>query len=295
MTWFGLVNPAAGRKGPRAADMVAAGLECGLDALFTETSSAAQAGTVVTKALATGHRKFIAVGGDGTAHLLINTIMDSGLDEKCSLAIIAAGSGSDFVRTFGQSRDLHEALGRIAAPDPDIHTVDVGVAYGSFGHRFFLNALNVGVAAASAAQATRLPRWAGSARYTTAFWLALWRFSEGHVDVRVDHLSLSEDLINVVVANGQFFGGGLNIAPRSVVTDGAMDVLSFRGPKRQAFTVMPRVLMGSHLTHKAVRRFSGSDIHIDAPDSWPVEADGELIGSGGVDIKVIPGAVDFVV
>ena len=100
---------------------------------------------------------------------------------------------------------------------------------------------------------------------------------------------------HVVVANGQFFGGGLNIAPRSVLSDGAMDVQIFRGCRRQAFSIMPRVLMGTHLSHSGVQRFSGSRISIEVPEAWPVEADGEILGSGDVEVEVLRDAIDFVI
>ena len=46
--------------------------------------------------------------------------------------------------------------------------------------------------------------------------------------------------INVVAANAQFFGGGLNIAPKAMLTDGEFDVQVFTGPRRQVFSLLPR-------------------------------------------------------
>ena len=296
MSWFGVVNPAAGRKGSPYAEVISISEELGLDATFTESESPRHVGELVSGAAASGKRRFIAVGGDGTAHLVLNAIMNTNpAGDRCTLAIVPSGSGSDFIRTFGHERGIREGLCRVAGPNVELYPVDIGHVRGSFGERYFLNALNVGVAAASAAQAASLPRWAGSTRYTTAFWIALWRFRNGPVDVGVDRHSFADVAINVVVANGQFFGGGLNIAPRSALADGRMDVQIFRGRRRQAFSLMPRVLRGTHLTHKAVQRFSGSDIRIEAPEAWPVEADGEILGTGSVGVRVLSEAIDFVI
>jgi diacylglycerol kinase family enzyme len=57
---------------------------------------------------------------------------------------------------------------------------------------------------------------------------------------------------------------------------------------------MPRVIRGSHLTHTAVRRYIGSNMTIDAPDDWPVEADGEILGAGNVHVATIASAINFV-
>jgi len=293
--WFCIVNPGAGRRGSPYAEVVAAAEQLGLKATINESNSPDHLKELVTRAVTAGEERFISVGGDGTAHLILNALLATEPQKRFTLAIVPDGSGSDFVRTFGHARGIREGLARVARAELDLYTVDVGLVTGSFGQRYFLNALNVGVAAASAARAESLPRWTGSARYTAAFWIALWAFRNAAVSVGVDHHTFDGDAINVVVANGQFFGGGLNIAPRAVLADGKMDVQIFRGPRRQAFSVMPRVLMGTHLTHRGVRRLTGSRIRIAVPDSWPVEADGEILGNGSVEIEVVARMIDFVI
>jgi diacylglycerol kinase family enzyme len=67
----------------------------------------------------------------------------------------------------------------------------------------------------------------------------------------------------------------------------------FAGPRRKAFTVMPRIIRGVHLTHKNVRRVIGTTAQIDVPDDWPVEADGEVLGTGSISVSVRPGAIEF--
>jgi YegS/Rv2252/BmrU family lipid kinase len=295
VTWFGVVNPAAGRSSSPYGETLAVADELGLRCSFRESESPGHVAELVSDAIERGITRFVSVGGDGTSNLVLNAMLSKAPDTRFTFAIVAAGSGSDFVRTFGHERGIREGLLRIARPELDLYPVDVGFVRGGFGTRYFLNALNVGVAAASAARANTLPRWAGSPRYTAAFWMALWRFPNASVEVAIDNHTFVGDAINIVVANGQFFGGGLNIAPRSMLGDGEMDVQVFKGPRRQAFSIMPRVLMGTHLTHKGVRRYSGATIHIEAPATWPVEADGEILGSGSVDIDVVPDAIDFVI
>ncbi len=295
MTWFGIVNPAAGRGASALDEVMSVAEHLGVKGTFKESQAPDHIAELVSTAINDGITRFVSVGGDGTANFVLNAIMKADSDRRFTLAIVPIGSGSDFVRTFGHERGISEGLHRVAKSEVDLYTVDVGLARGAFGERYFLNALNVGVAAASVIRAESLPRWMGTARYTAAFWLALWRFRNHAVTVDVDRHSFEGDSINIVVANGQFFGGGLNIAPRSVLGDGRMDVQVFRGPRRQAFSVMPRVLMGTHLTHRGVQRYSGSEIRIDVPETWPVEVDGEFVGTGSVDIRVIPQAIDFVI
>ena len=153
----------------------------------------------------------------------------------------------------------------------------------------------LGVGAASVVKANQIPRRLGSLRYTAGFWLALAGYNAGTMDVSIDRHSFSGTAINVVVANGQFFGGGMNIAPRASTSDGLFDVQIFSGPKRQAFTVMPRVLLGTHLTHRSVRRYVGRRVTLTGGGDLLVESDGELLGEGAVDITMLPSALDLVI
>ncbi|MEN8239035.1 MAG: YegS/Rv2252/BmrU family lipid kinase [Actinomycetota bacterium] len=292
--WFVLLNPHAGRDAASRADVEAAFARHGVGAHVTTTRSVDHLRSVVADEIRRGTRRFAVVGGDGTAHHALNAMLkpESAPSKDLMLSIIPSGSGSDFIRTFGHARGLDAGVARLRQPDP--YRIDIGQVTGSFGKVYFLNALNVGVAAASAAAASRLPRRLGPKRYAIGFWLALARFQQGSITANIDRHTFTGEAINVVVANGQFFGGGMNVAPRATLTDGLFDVQVFQGPRRRAFSVMPRVITGSHLTHAAVRRYIGSDVHLAIPDDWPVEADGEMLGTGAVQAATIPSAIDFI-
>ena len=293
MKWQVIVNPNAGSRTFDSTMLPGLLADRNIDAEVHASTSVADMYSAVATAQASGISHFAAVGGDGTAHHVLNAVMESQPSARQTMALIPAGSGSDFVKTFGHNSDIEPAVDRLA--DMNRYTVDIGHIEGTFGARYFLNAANSGVAAASVRAAERLPRSVGSLRYTTAFWGALARFRQARVGVDIDRHRFDGDAINIVVANGQFFGGGLNIAPRATLVDGEFDVQVFSGPRRNAFTVMPRLAFGTHLTHRAVRRYIGATVRIEAPTTWPVEADGELLGTGSVTITAIPGAMDFII
>ena len=293
MRWQVIINPSAGSRTFNSTNLPELFSERGIDADIHTSTDIGEVSGVISAAQGRGVSHFAGVGGDGTAHHLLNAMMANQPQERQTLALIPAGSGGDFVRTFGHSSDTQTAVDRLG--DMDRYGIDIGRIEGSFGSRYFLNAANAGVAAASVRTAERLPRSIGTMRYTTAFWAALARFRQAGVIVDTDRHRFDGEAINVVVANGQFFGGGLNIAPRATLVDGEFDVQVFSGPRRNAFTVMPRLLFGSHLTHRAVRRYVGRTITINVPDAWPVEADGELLGTGSVAVTAIPDALDFII
>ena len=118
----------------------------------------------------------------------------------------------------------------------------------------------------------------GGARYSIGVWPALATFRRAHVVIEGGRRPIDAEASLVVLANGQFFGGGMNIAPKASMADGDLDVQVFTGPKRNAVVLQPRVRRGTHLTHKAVRRLVASAVEVSIEREWEVEADGEYLG-----------------
>ncbi len=291
MTWWVIVNPAAGRRGDALRRT-----RHSLDARHIPhtvrlSESPDHVASLVTEGREAGSTRFVAVGGDGTAHLVLNGLMAHQWEAPPTLAILPAGSGSDFIKTFGLPRHLEDMTDHLATDD--VYRCDVIVLEGTFGRRYVLNAANAGIGAASIPMTNRLPRVLGSSRYAIAFWLTLAGFMPATTEVTVGDRTISGSTLNVVVANGQYFGGGMNVAPKAAPGDGKFEVQVFAGPRRKAFRVMPRVIRGSHLGCREVSRVVGVAADLQVPEQWPIEADGELIGRGPVRASIVPEAIDF--
>lgn len=289
--WWVVVNPAAGR-GRDLTRRVEAALETrGIDCEIRTSETAEAIAGIVQEGRDLGYRSFGAVGGDGTVNLVLNELIRHDWPVPPTLGILPAGSGSDFVRTFAIPNQLEAAADHFVDDDRD--PVDVGRLSGSFGEHYFLNAANAGIGARTVLEASRLPDRLGSRRYLAGFWLALARTRPDNIRVDSDGRTIRTVGWNVVIANGQFFGGGMNVAPRAATADGRFDVQVFSGPRRIAPIVIRRVVRGTHLTHSAVRRTTGNRIAVDVPPEWLIEADGEVIGIGPFSAEVHQGLLNF--
>ncbi len=292
MKWMVIVNPSAGRPADLSHRVDSALVEQGVEFEMHVSQSPGHLADLVADGCLRGIDGFAGVGGDGTAHLILNALMREDLEKPPRLALLPAGSGSDFIRTFALPRSIEGAAKHMASDD--WYPTDVLRVEGSFGVRYALNVVEAGVGAAALDVVAKLPRWIGSKRYAIAFWLSLPGFGSSSVNATVDNRKeISGPSIAVIVANGQFFGGGMNIAPRASVADGELDLQVFSGPRRKALTVMPRVVRGMHLRHKNVRRLTGKTVELDVPERWPIEADGELLGTGPISVSVLPAAIEF--
>lgn len=283
MTWLAIVNTQAGRGNHNEARTRKALAANQIEAEVVATRSAPEATGVVSQAIQQGTNKFLAVGGDGTVNVVVNAIMAKRWSTPPWLGVLPAGTGCDFLRVFGIPQNIELAARRLTGDET--YAVDVGWLEGSWGRRWFLNVAQAGIGGASARLASRFS-FLGRARYTAAFWAALPRFASSQMEMRVGEAEVSGRGVAAIFANGQFFGGGLNIAPRASVIDGLVDVQVFFAKKLEALSIFPKVAKGTHEPHPAVRRLQGSSFELSCDRPWPVEVDGEYLGetplTGGI-------------
>ena len=80
----------------------------------------------------------------------------------------------------------------------------------------------------------------------------------------------------------------MQISPKSEPDDGRLDVLVMAGPKSDAYTVVPRVYRGTHLPHRNIAELRVSRVTVETDVPYPVEADGEVLGTTPATFEVIP-------
>jgi diacylglycerol kinase (ATP) len=263
-----------------------------LDYRIVETDRRGHAIDLAREALDRGERFLVAVGGDGTVHEVVNGMIEEGrpMADGAVLGVVAAGSGSDFVRTFGLPGDAVRAVRHLAGDN--VYELDVIKAeYEGEGRRltrYVPNIAEVGLGASVVVRAERLPRRLGRSRYFFGFWLSLGKYRPAEVTVRADRKEFSGQAKNVVIANCQFFGGGMKISPRSYPGDGILEVQITTGPKSEAFTLLPKVYRGEHVPHPHIKEMRGRVIEVNCGRPLPVEGDGEVLGTTPATFTVLP-------
>lgn len=293
-------NPSAGRGRlvRRWDDLLGRMRVAGLQPEGRLTEHPGHACELARKARSERRELVVAVGGDGTVHEVVNGLLADGLargDEVLpALGLLPAGSGCDYARTFAPpSASLDATVTRLASTAERL--VDVGQVrcQGADGEyvRLFVNVAEVGIGAEVAERAARLPRSLGPGRYALAFALTLARQRTVAAGVDVDGQRCEGRLTNLVVAIGQYFGGGMRIAPRADPSDGRFEVQVQSGSKLDYAMAMPKVFRGTHLPHPKVREERGMAIEVRAEPGAKVEADGELLGTTPASFRILPGVL----
>jgi diacylglycerol kinase family enzyme len=117
-----------------------------------------------------------------------------------------------------------------------------------------------------------------------------WQASE--IQLTVDGEQRAAKMFDVVVANGRFFGGGLEICPEAETGDGLFDVLTIGDiTKRDLVLTMPKIYRGTHLPHPKAELLRGATVTISSDAPLPVELDGEQPGTTPLRLEVVPRAL----
>jgi diacylglycerol kinase family enzyme len=276
------------------------GLERGLAArglayALTVCASPRELREGAARALGEGGRYLVAVGSDATVHHVINGMFADGepLIEDPVLGVLSAGARCDIMRTMGLPDDLEMTMDRLGGETTypfDVMKITYTDAQGERGTTYGHNLAEVGLGARAARTADRLPSWLGNGRGFVGFWAGWLRSRPSPVKVESDRKAFEGNAFNVVVANAQYTGGGVRISPRSFPGDGVLDALVFKGPRSDAYTMLPRVYQhGGHIPDPHIQEFRAKiRVAVDAPKRWPVVVDQIPIGTTPVTFQVVP-------
>lgn len=240
----------------------------------------------------------VAVGGDGTMHEVVNGLL--GAAATTSIGMIPAGTGNDFARNTGVPTAAHAALERLGRNIPvsvDAGRIRFETATGIPGLRWFVNSASLGVSARANRIAGRIRRLVpGRICYPISGVLGLIGERAGQYTIRSsDRTTFSGRALNVTLANGASFGGGMRISPASSTSDGILDQVVIGDIGRiPALLALTRLYAGTHVRMRGISVAPVStEVEITRADGpMLVETDGEDFETAGpVFIEPVRGAI----
>lgn len=296
-----IANPSAGRADGHVLERLLTALHThGVRPDVVATTARGHATTIAREAARDGRRYLVAVGGDGTVHEVVNGLVNATTGQPVGddpvLAVVPGGSGCDLVRTFGLDRSPERLVDHLLTEDTtriDLGRVRCTGRDGDTVTALYANIAQVGFGAAVARLANRLPRRLGRARYAPAIVGAVPWFRRRPMVVRHDGGTFSDPLCGVLVANGQFFGGGLRVAPRALPGDGRLDVQAWGGRPIDVVRAQPQLRTGAHLGRADVRSWSSTTVEVTSDPPVLIEADGEVLGRTPASFDVLPAVLRF--
>jgi diacylglycerol kinase (ATP) len=217
-------------------------------------------------------------------------------EDQVEVAVIPRGTGWDFVRTFGIPRDLDGAID--VALGGDLREIDLGVASyrtwsGDEASSSFANVASAGISGAIAQRANESSKaLGGKVSYYWATLSVFFGWQTGEMRVTVDGESRSGKMIDAMICNGRFLGGGMMMCPEAEPDDGFFDVLLIGDvTKRDLAFVLPKTYKGKHLPHPRLELLRGRVVSVESDEPLPIELDGEQPGTTPARFEVVPRAL----
>lgn len=295
--YLAVVNPAAG--GGRCGRLAGLALERlraqGLELEVQETRAPGEASQLAQEAYAQGWRRFLAVGGDGTAYEIVNGLFPAAeRGPRPALAFLPLGTGNSFLRDFS-STGADFALEALRAgrerPCDVIRLTHAG------GALHYINLMTLGFAADVAALTNRRFKPLGPLGYLLGVLVCVARLERRPFPLRVDDETEVDrrPCLFLSFSNSKFTGGTMLIAPEADTSDGLIEYVRW-GPigRLRLLWNLRRLYDGSHIHHPQASRRAVGRIEFELDAAVTAMVDGEVLTLECRSLEVLPGALTVV-
>jgi YegS/Rv2252/BmrU family lipid kinase len=267
-----------------------------------KTQGRGHATELTAEALRAGYETIVSVGGDGTHHEVVNGFFNNGeaINPNAALAIMPCGTGSDMARMLG----IHSTTKAIAAiAGGKTQRADLGRAQftlfdGAQATRLFVNVADFGAGGAVAERIDQGPKWlGGKLAYLWAVLYTVLTYRSPLVRIRINGDHLEGKFLNIIMAKGAYYGGGIHVAPEARLDSGVFEVFVLKDMSiATALWYLPRFYNGTFVAVEAlVSRYQATSIMADSNERVVLDLDGEAPGQLPVTADLIPGALNLIV
>jgi len=294
--FFAIVNPAAGGgRSAKLAGPALAGLrEKGLKIDVVASTGPGHAVELASEAYEQGYRRFIAVGGDGTAHEILNGVYERARGkERIALGFLPLGTGNSFLRDFtkdGVQTSLQALIEGRTRP------VDLLRLTHTRGQVYSFNLLSLGFTADVGSLTNRYFKPVGYLGYLLGVFVRVVQLRRRAFRLRCDEDQDWDErrCLFLSFSNSKFTGGTMLIAPQADPTDGMIEYVRW-GPigRIGLLRMLPKLYDGTHIEHPLASRRAVRRIEFGAQAPVDVLIDGEITSLECISIDVIPAAVDI--
>ena len=232
----------------------------------------------------------VAGGGDGTVNAVVSGLMDSGVDNLPSMALLPLGTANDFARACGIDSQILSAL-ELAVTDSAV-PVDVGrvngrhflnVATGGFGTEITVNTPN------------ELKKVLGGAAYLLTGLHQASSISARQAVIEGPEFCWSGGFLAMAVGNGRFAGGGVPMCEHALIDNGHFDLSILPEVTVEQIPGVLKILVDHGFSAKALEahiiRARAHEFTVRSETPLQINLDGEPLQSNSFRFEVINRAI----
>lgn len=231
-------------------------------------------------------QRIVVGGGDGTLNRALPMVLEAGVP----LGVLPLGTANDFARALGLPADPEAALEVVLAG----HTRKIGL--GRANDQWFLNAAGIGLGPDLTKKLDHDKKQRlGVLAYLSSLLEVVGNRRARRALLEVNGFRKRVPFMQITVANGIHYGGGLTIAQGVGLNDGELHVLLLQ-PQTPLelvgkFFALLRGVKRNEEKDK-LKLLSGDRVSIKTKASYDVTLDGELATTTPLECRCVPDAIE---
>lgn len=294
--WLVVINPSSGNgKGKRNWETISQELISNdFDFVPAFTQHEKHAIDLVAENIGRGFRKIIVVGGDGTLNEAVNGVMSQTLvpTEEIAIGFIPVGTGNDWGRMYGISKNLKKSVEIIKNEDRFLQ--DVGkIEFRNnpeMPGRYFLNIAGAGYDGEVVLRTTNKRKKGKGSKfaYFANLVSGFFAFKPEETTIEIDGRVYKNEFLSMNIGVCRYSGGGMRQVPKAIPNDGLLDITLIK--KMSFLSVLlslGKLYSGNIGKHRKVELSRGSNVDVISNAYLPVEIDGECVGNAPFSVSIL--------
>lgn len=215
------------------------------------------------------------VGGDGTLTRTLAGIIGT----KNKLGIIPAGSGNDTYRTI---KSLPQGISKI-----DLAKIN---------DTYFINVACCGMDAEVANNIDKFRNTIvpASQMYNVSIIYTFFNYRFKEMKLKTEVKTIQDKYSMISICNGGYYGGGFNVAPKSKLTDGILDIYyAEKMPRLKMIPLLLKMKKGKHEGKRKMHKYRSKHIELEFEQKITFNVDGEKLSDTKFTINVLPEAIEI--
>lgn len=137
----------------------------------------------------------------------------------------------------------------------------------------------------------------GSLTYLFSIFKTLFSYQNQEVKIKADQKVIYKGRLNsAIIANGNYFGGGIKIAPEADLFGDKLNLVLLKNLSKTAIILnLIKAYQGKHLKHPLVESHLVEEIIITSNENLELELDGESVGTTNVKFKIIDQKIPIII
>jgi len=251
---------------------------------------------LVDKAIEQGYRNIISVGGDGTLHHVVNGIMKQRYikTSKIKLGVIPLGTGNDWIRTYNIPNSIEKSIDVILKNTTVLQ--DIGCLTLLNGKKeYFNNLAGTGYDGYVVKNLNYLKKM-GSLAFLVSGLYSLFSYKKTKYKIIINNKTINEQCLMILFGICKYSGGGLRVTKDPNPKDGLLDITIVKNISfLDLLFNIPKLYNGDIIHHRKVTNYKTRELKILDNYNSTIEADGEIIGNGSLNVTIKQNAVLFLI